>query len=28
VRGAKIRGGGSDVPLVAQIITKIVALWK
>ena len=28
VRGAKIRGGGSDVPIVAQIITKLVALFK
>lgn len=28
VRGAKIRGGGSDVPIVAQIITKFVALFK
>ena len=26
VRGAKIRGGGSDVPIVAQIFTKLVAL--
>lgn len=28
VCGAKIRGGGSDVPIVAQVITKIVALFK
>ena len=28
VRGAKIRGGGSDVPIVAQIFTKLVALFK
>jgi hypothetical protein len=28
VRGAKIRGGGSDVPMVAQIFTKFVALFK
>jgi glycosyltransferase involved in cell wall biosynthesis len=28
VRGAKIRGGGSDVPIVAQLFTKFVALFK
>lgn len=28
VRGAKIRGGGSDVPIVAQLLTKLVALFK
>lgn len=28
VRGAKIRGGGSDVPLVAQLLTKLVVLFK
>jgi glycosyltransferase involved in cell wall biosynthesis len=28
VRGAKIRGGGSDVPIVAQMFTKFVALFK
>lgn len=28
VRGAKIRGGGSDVPIVAQLITKLVASFK
>ena len=28
VRGAKIRGGGSDVPIVAQMFTKLVALFK
>lgn len=28
VRGAKIRGGGSDVPLLAQLLTKVVALFK
>lgn len=28
VRGAKIRGGGSDVPIVAQLLTKFVALFK
>ena len=28
VRGAKIRGGGSDVPMLAQIFTKLVALFK
>ena len=28
VRGAKIRGGGSDVPIVAQVVTKLVALFK
>lgn len=28
VRGAKIRGGGSDVPIVAQLFTKLVALFK
>lgn len=28
VRGAKIRGGGSDVPILAQIFTKLVALFK
>lgn len=27
VRGAKIRGGGSDVPLLAQIVTKLVAMF-
>jgi glycosyltransferase involved in cell wall biosynthesis len=28
VRGAKIRGGGSDVPIVAQVFTKLVAWFK
>lgn len=28
VRKAKIRGGGSDTPILAQIVTKIVALFK
>ena len=28
VRGAKLRGGGSDVPIVAQLITKFVVLFK
>lgn len=28
VRGAKIRGGGSDVPIVAQLLTKIVVWFK
>lgn len=28
VRRAKIRGGGSDTPILAQIATKIVALFK
>ena len=28
VRGAKIRGCGSDVPILAQIFTKLVALFK
>jgi glycosyltransferase involved in cell wall biosynthesis len=28
VRGARIRGGGSDVPIIAQIFTKFVALFK
>ena len=28
VRGAKIRGGGSDVPFLAQLFTKFVALFK
>ena len=28
VRGAKIRGAGSDVPIVAQLITKIAARFK
>jgi glycosyltransferase involved in cell wall biosynthesis len=28
VRGAKIRGGGSDVPIVAQLLTKLVAMFK
>lgn len=28
VRGAKIRGGGSDVPLLAQLFTKFVVLFK
>ncbi len=28
VRGAKIRGGGSDVPILAQLLTKLVALFK
>lgn len=28
VRGAKIRGGGSDVPIIAQLITKLVARFK
>lgn len=28
VRGAKIRGGGSDVPIIAQLITKIWVLFK
>lgn len=28
VRGAKIRGGGSDVPIIAQIITKLWVLFK
>jgi glycosyltransferase involved in cell wall biosynthesis len=28
VRGAKIKGGGSDVPIVAQLLTKFVALFK
>ena len=28
VCGAKIRGGGSDVPIVAQLFTKIVAWFK
>ena len=28
VRGAKIRGGGSDVPIIAQLFTKFVALFK
>lgn len=28
VRGAKVRGGGSDVPILAQLFTKFVALFK
>lgn len=28
VRGAKIRGGGSDVPIIAQLITKLWVLFK
>lgn len=28
VRGAKIRGGGSDVPIIAQLITKMWVLFK
>lgn len=28
VRGAKIRGGGSDVPIIAQLFTKFVVLFK
>lgn len=28
VAGAKIRGGGSDVPFVAQVLTKVVAWFK
>lgn len=28
VRGAKIRGGGSDVPIIAQFITKLWVLFK
>ena len=28
VRGAKIRGGGSDVPIVAQLLTKLVVWFK
>lgn len=28
VRGAQIRGGGSDVPIIAQLITKLWVLFK
>lgn len=28
VRGAKIRSNGSDVPIVAQVVTKLIAMFK